>query len=312
MNSKNLYEAFSYVDDKYLDLVDTLQKEQTKMKPNKEHPSLRRIITLAMAAALCASILGITAYATKLFGILDMDVVLEENPTVEVISINGYQGSAEYNAAVEWQNYLDKSIADGTNEMPRNQETDIYWYYNAFSQEAKDTLDALLDKYDLQMYQERQYVVGQKELYETVGAFNFLPESAGLTEITPSGHVIDKTSIYSYVDSADLPNGKNIPYDIFRLKKGTFIYTGFLVGDVSKFEEWTYTTKDGVSVVLCLNETKSLMMADLGNSFVLLNIRCGSSNDDPNRSSYGRDALTKADLETFADMFDFAKLKALG
>lgn len=39
---------------------------------------------------------------------------------------------------------------------------------------------------------------------------------------------------------------------------------------------------------------------------------CGSANDDSNRSSYGRDTLTKADLEEFAGMIDFSALNSIG
>lgn len=285
------------------------KKEILKMKKN--HHVIRRLSAAAAAVALVFT-LGVTAYATNLFGILDMDVTLEAEPTAELISITGYQDSAEYKASVEWQNYLDKSEADGSNPFPEKQKESPYWYYNAFSQEAKDTLDALLDKYGLRMYERRQNVAGQKELYKTVGVSDFLPSSAGLKEIDPSGSVIDGTSIYSYCDSADLSSGKNVPYDLFRLEKGTFIYTGFLVGDASKFEEWTYTTKDGAPVVLCLSETKALLMADMGSCFVFFNIRTGAANNDPDRNSYGRDTLTKADLEEFADLFGFTALNSIG
>lgn len=286
-------------------------KEKEILKMKKNHHFARRLGAIAAAVALIFT-LGITAYATNLFGILDMDVTLDANPTAEVISITGYQDSAEYKASVEWQNYLDKAEKNGTNEYRTEQEIGNYRYYNAFSHEAKDALDALLDKYGLRMYENRQNVVGQKELYEAVGTSGFLPTSAGLAEIDPSGNVIDGKSIYSYCDSADLFNSKNVPYDLFRLEKGTFIYTGFLWGNVSNFEEWTYVTRDGTSVILCLGEIQSIIMADLGSSFVLFNIRTGSANNDPNRSSYGRDTLTKSDLEEFADMFGFAAMRSIG
>ena len=63
MKETQLYEAFSYVDDKYLDMVDTLQKEQTEMKEKTTVLSFRKAITFILAAAFCVSILGITAMA---------------------------------------------------------------------------------------------------------------------------------------------------------------------------------------------------------------------------------------------------------
>lgn len=63
MKAKKLYEAFGYIDDWYLDVVDAPQKETTEMKKETRHISARRTLTLILAAALCISILAVTAMA---------------------------------------------------------------------------------------------------------------------------------------------------------------------------------------------------------------------------------------------------------
>lgn len=57
MSSKQLFEAFSYIDDRYLDIADASVKEE-------RHLSWRRLTTIALAAALCISLLTVTAMAT--------------------------------------------------------------------------------------------------------------------------------------------------------------------------------------------------------------------------------------------------------
>lgn len=281
------------------------KKENLIMKPTK----IRKIATLAAVVALVAA-LGVTAYA-GLLSIQDRKAELA-TPEAEAISITGYRGSKQYQASIEWQNYLDEADQKGTNPLPQEQVQDKYWDYGAFSQEAKDHLDELLEKYGLHMYTRKETVAGQQGLYTAVGEADFLPASRGLEGIAPCGTVFDGKSICSFIDSADLTNGKNIPYDLFRIQEDTFLYTGFLVGDVTDFEEWTCTTDGGAEVTLCLGKVQSVLMAQLDNCSVFLNIRTGSANDDPNRSSYGRDALTKADLEEFAGMIDFAAIDRIG
>lgn len=61
MNTKQLYEAFEYVDDRYLDMVDTPAKEKNHM--NKSHITFRKVLVYALAAAICVSILTMTAMA---------------------------------------------------------------------------------------------------------------------------------------------------------------------------------------------------------------------------------------------------------
>lgn len=63
MNGKKLYDALGYIDDKYLDIVDTLEKEHIEMKNEGKHISGRKIVTLLIAAVICVSILAVTAMA---------------------------------------------------------------------------------------------------------------------------------------------------------------------------------------------------------------------------------------------------------
>ena len=63
MNSRKLYEAFNYVDDWYLDIVDAPAKETTNMKSPKQTFSAKRFFSIALAAAFCVSILAVTAMA---------------------------------------------------------------------------------------------------------------------------------------------------------------------------------------------------------------------------------------------------------
>lgn len=285
------------------------KKENLIMKPIKIHLIAALIAALALLFAL-----GIVAYATDLFGIRDMTVELEKSQEDEFINITGFRGSRQYLASVEWQNYLDESNENGTNEYSAAQALDKYTNYCAYSQEARDHLDALLEKYSLKMYESSESVSGQEGLYAAVGVSGFLPASGGLEalEMIPFGTVMDGTSIISFSDSANLANGKNFYYDLFCIQADTFIYTGFLWANVEDFQEWTYTAEDGSAVSLCLGKIQSVLIAPLDNCFVFFNIRAGSANDDPNRSSYGRDTLTEADLEEFAGMIDFAAISSIG
>lgn len=63
MKSQKLYDAFNYIDDWYLDIVDTPPKETNEMKNERKHISARRTFTLILAAALCISVLAVSAMA---------------------------------------------------------------------------------------------------------------------------------------------------------------------------------------------------------------------------------------------------------
>ncbi len=63
MNGRELYEALNEVEDRYLDIVDALEREKTEMKSEKKQVYTRKAITVLIAAALCVSILAVTAIA---------------------------------------------------------------------------------------------------------------------------------------------------------------------------------------------------------------------------------------------------------
>jgi hypothetical protein len=61
-------------------------------------------------------------------------------------------------------------------------------------------------------------------------------------------------------------------------------------------------TKSGVTVSPPQNE--SLVIADLDNSFITVNVLAGTGD-----SGFDSSSITQADLQTFADLFDFSQIK---
>lgn len=64
MRSQKLFEAFSYIDDWYLDIADTPAKESSNMKKGTKRFSARKTFTVLLAAVICVSLLAVTAMAT--------------------------------------------------------------------------------------------------------------------------------------------------------------------------------------------------------------------------------------------------------
>ena len=64
MSSKTLYEAFSYIDDWYLDIADTSAKECHTMAQKKTQYSSRKTFSILIAAVIWISLLAVTAVAT--------------------------------------------------------------------------------------------------------------------------------------------------------------------------------------------------------------------------------------------------------
>ncbi len=99
-------------------------------------------------------------------------------------------------------------------------------------------------------------------------------------------------------------NGAVIEYQFRNEMKGVFSDVCLNVGDADAYREWQYTTKSGVPVSLALGETKALIIADRDNSFIVVNVLAGTGD-----SGFGSSSITEQDLRSFADMFDFTKIR---
>ena len=77
------------------------------------------------------------------------------------------------------------------------------------------------------------------------------------------------------------------------------------VGNLSGFEEWDYQTAGGTLVTLGLGErNRSLILADLGDSFILVNVLTGRQGDD----TFSSGPIGREELEALADSFLYSAL----
>ncbi|MBR2422265.1 MAG: hypothetical protein IKB09_07935 [Oscillospiraceae bacterium] len=91
MKSKALFEAFNYVDDTYLDMVDTFEKENNSMGKQKKTIHLRRTTSLIFAACLIFA-LATTAYAADIGGIQRIiQIWIRGDQTTAVLNIQNGQ-----------------------------------------------------------------------------------------------------------------------------------------------------------------------------------------------------------------------------
>jgi hypothetical protein len=274
------------------------------------HRTRKSFVSVAIAAVLVMVLAG-TAFAIYRFSLKDL-----AGPTqigteqVRTFSLNGFKASPEYEAAQEWESYVNARFNEGENMAEPDLVPDAYSRYNAFSQEAKDTLDGILDKYDLKMHDTPAYVHSLNELYSGLGVSGFMPALGNNGEYPVSG-MFYEDGTFSFNSAAAAPDGTDVRYQFYHFTKGALTRTGYLLADADNFEEWVYTTEGGAEILLGISENKSVMVVNLENSFVFVNILSGTKNNDSSQTSFGADPVEKSDLEVFADSFDLAALNAL-
>ena len=272
----------------------------------------KKLVTLAAVVALLA-VLSTVAVASDLFGLRSW--LLPKKTTVQVpdgqgylepvevdaITLSGYTDTPEGRATAEWNAFL-----DGYDTMAAAQDADRnpgqldskYALYQVYNREMADKLDEIVEKYGLKLHTE------MIDAYEHPEAMEDVQEALGDNQAY-SAYFFEDGSLH-YDGEYDLPNYGKVDYQFDRYVRGTFNEVILNVGDVSAYEEWTYRTACGQAVTLALGPAKALLLADLGDSFVTLNVLAGTDTDPADIFSSG--PISAVDLETLADSFDFTKL----
>lgn len=87
-------------------------------------------------------------------------------------------------------------------------------------------------------------------------------------------------------------------YQFCRSVKGSFCSYVLNVENINNYEQWEYTTACGETVLLANSDSKALIIAELKDSFIVVNILGDISSD--------RFDINNEALEALADSFDFS------
>jgi len=317
MSNRELYKAtFSQVHTEA-----KIEMEDFTMK-KPVHRIKKRMLVLA--AVICLAIAGsVTALAANLFGLKnlvlssggstpiqtgdsgtipvydDSGAIDDELPVptpMDLISLQGYSDSNEYKAAVEWNDFCESYDQDGSLlAQVGNGPTGLdekYNLYLVYTQEMADKLDEIVTKYGLKLHRTLD-ILDKDAFFERVGRGKFL----GSGNTTYGGYIYEDGTFH--MEGFAMIKDIVMYYQMMNCMKGSFTDVFLNVGDVNAYREWTYTTTSGVTVSLCMGLTKCLVIADLGDSFLTVNVLCGTQDE----------GVTAADLEAFANTFDFSALK---
>nr|WP_325216367.1 hypothetical protein [uncultured Oscillibacter sp.] len=286
----------------------------------KRRRSLKWLVTPAASIALLAA-LSALAVAANFFGL--RDVLLPEQGRVYVtdeqgivvpgafeykdfVSLSGLADAPESRALAEWQAFRDGYDRDGAiiaeiGNSPTGFEED-YGLYSVYTQEMADKLEEIIAKYDLKLHSWMEDVLPGTW---PIAAGDFCGEN-----VTPYTGYIYENGTFRFDGGAELGAGElkgygPIEYQFSRSVKGTFDEVTLNVGNLSGFEEWDYQTAGGTLVTLGLGErNRSLILADLGDSFILVNVLTGRQGDD----TFSSGPIGREELEALADSFLYSAL----
>lgn len=292
MNGQKMLIAFSYIDRKLIAESEQSAPVSIQKAPRPTHRSAKHVWLIAAAVALMLLLVGCgVLYVLRL---QDMKIGEEtvsqapppdspsESTTLDVISLQGIQGSPTYLAAQEWLAYTQSYTPSGGDSWDSPPE---YWAYSVQNQEMVDKLNAICEKYGLKIIGKPWHEqIDCTPFLSLLGVDSLLKPNAGATLSIPAGRFFPGGSFTIY--GTLTLSGAEYPFTYHCVKKDVF-YDVFGYLEPSSVSQQNYTTADGVNALLLKSSSSGMILVDRENQFLTL----GIDGDAP--------------LEQIAECFDF-------
>lgn len=300
MKSMDLLETIGSIRDKYV-----LEAHSQTAAPKRRPPS-RRLFLIAAIIALMLVLVGCVAY---ILGLKDMylgeytyDAGFDETGVSTSISLQGYVGTPNYQAAKEWQDYLSTCDPNDPDIIPGYESPMEYMSYLCYTPEMEAKIDEICDKYGLQLLGPTYLADEPMRMFTDLGINNIIADGTVALVDFDGGAYYYRDGTFQLPGVTQLtwegnPWSHPVRYTYRCVMKSAFDGVALNVGDLGQYDEWTHCVKDGTEVLLALSEEKALIIADLPTHFVTVNIL------KPNDGSPGM--MNRNALEAIADTFRF-------
>ena len=318
MTGKDLLIGLGDISHKYYE-----EAENDTIGSAPKYKTLRRPLMIAAILALTALLVGCAVvYALRL---QDMSIGQETytqnfaddgraieptEKTRDIITLYGHSGDSIQLALKEWHDFLETYDPDGDlmdNNPDHAEIPNRYEYtYGCYTQDMVNKVDEIAAKYDLKLLEEwLPFQAWQSDIFlEETGIDAFLLPDSGAEVSGISGMYYPP---YNFSMDFELSTDKldaKIWGDINYARKDYFPWDSMGGLDLSQFEQWDYMAQDGTPLLLALSSKGvAYIIAEQENAMMILRLDGNYS-----RSAYptADEIMTKSELETVADLFDYS------
>ena len=333
MKGKDIFIGLSYIDEKYVEEAnrEELLRELPKARPLRRALLIAAVIALMLALVGCAVVYLLNLQEIKLgeqevtYDVFDYNpdngeavaYVGQDTMTQQVLTLAGMRNSPASQAAREWYEFretydpdrtIQKEVWGNEPEFPAE-----YYGYGLYSQEMKDKLDEILEKYDLKLRGQEIGFPTSRLLFRALGVE---------TIQNPNSKAALKVTYADYYDNGNLdmgleitvPNEEGIAekangYLRYRSKDCFIPDTAVLTE--GQWEEWNYTTAAGDDVLILRSQDAGAAWIFCDRPGYAAALRMDIIRDVRNEEQNGElvpvfDLMTVEQLKLAADAIDFS------
>lgn len=316
MTSMELLDGLDLVKDEYILAAHADDIVQDKVIPFKRMSLKRRMILVALVAVMLM-LMGCAVVWMKLRE-LQVGEYTYQHPyinngsevTSDVISLQGIEGSKNYQAAKEWNDFYDNYDIEAALADDYIVPID-YMTYSCLTPEMKDKIDEICAKYELELlgpiYTDTFALITMYEYdwKQSMGTGKLFNERRRMSAEIECGYFYRGGTFM--MEGTTTMNDKGSPwkypvsYQYRCVMKNVFDTVCLAVGNLEEYEQWNCTLSDGSKVLLGMGENRALILVDKETHFISINVLDVWAEDE----EYGWQKMDKAALEALADTFSF-------
>lgn len=315
-NEKNMLLGLSFVDPKFVEESETqtlATKKDTGRKLFRKPLLVAAIVTAMVFLMGCAAAIAFQLENLKLAEeTYEAPMRYQENgetipsteKTLNWISLVGLEESANVQAMQEWQQYRESAPKADPGYQPPHE----YLRYGVSSEQMKDKLDQLCEKYNLKLAGRGEIAQRSEDeayFYETLGIDGIFQKNAPVAA-EYGGSIFWETGKFNASYNLRLTDKKAKMTDSFMLSynycgKDVFNLDMLVIEDAASVEQWPLTLADGTQVLMVSEKGDSVhILCDREDAFIGVELsNVGSNWDSPS------DVMTREDLEMVAQSLDF-------
>lgn len=316
MTGKDLLTAMSGIDGRYIEEAAPAAAPKTR--------SLRR--PLLVAAAIAAALLLVGCGIVYALRLQDMSIgkasytqrfddkgkaIDPVEKSLDIITPYGRSGDAIQQALKEWYEFQESYDPDGallTDEPDIPDIPNQYEYtYSCYTQEMVDKVNEIAAKYDLKLLKEwipfQRY---QSDIFlEETGIQSLLLPDSG-AQITGMAGMLYLPYNFSMEFELVTENAGKLMTSYGYARKDYFPSASAGGMDIDAYEQWDHTTPGGTKLLLALNSKgQGEIIAEQENAMIMISID-GNRSLSHSRYPDASEVMTKAELESIADQFDYS------
>lgn len=331
MNGKDIFLGLKYIGEDLIDEAENGSFSATRKTEKKPALTLRKPLLIAALVALMLFLMGCAWIVMRMQDINlgqnevtydaydydSMEYLGKETYTEEVFTVAGLKGTPGYEAALEWFNFLqsydpDRAIQSAVwgnyPEFPAQYST-----YYLYSQDMKDALDEILNKYSLKPVGAPLEFRNTRNMCAALDIERLQTTKNDVTIRVKDGGCYENGNFLLNLD-IQLPeaaeNELNTTWGVLRWSRSDCFSDDIIaVEDIEEWKEWNYTTTSGTKVLIIRADSdwRGYILCNRPDGILSLQVETRKDlwNQDGDKTWAEELFLTDKQMEQIADAIDF-------